>query len=140
MYVLDTDHCIELLRGNEGISFKLESLRDDMGIAIYTTTITAAELFYGVYRMRNPEQRMQEVNAFLNDIEILNLDLESARTYGQVKAELARRGELLADNDLFIASLALSRNLTLVTHNTHHYERISNLCLEDWIAQTENNF
>ena len=68
---------------------------------------------------------------------VKNLDLESARTYGQVKAELARRGELLADNDLFIASLALSRNLTLVTHNTHHYERIANLCLDDWIAQTE---
>ncbi len=76
---------------------------------------------------------MQEVNTFLSDMEVLDLDLGAARIYGQLKAELARRGELLADNDLFIASIALSRNLTLVTHNTHHYERISNLGLEDWL-------
>jgi predicted nucleic acid-binding protein len=65
MYVLDTGHCVELLRGNEGVLSKLKSLDED--------------------------------------------------------------------NDLFIASIALSRNLTLVTHNTHHYERIPNLCLEDWM-------
>ncbi len=94
MYVLDTDHCIELLRGNDGILSKLESPGEDIEIEVYTTTITAAELFYGAYRMPNPEQRI---------------------------------------NDLFIASIALSRNLTLVTHNTHHYERILNLCLEDWM-------
>jgi len=131
MYVLDTDHCIELLRGRDSVLSKLKSLDDD--IEIYTTTITAAELFYGAYRMPNPEQRMQEVNAFLSDMEVLDLDLGAARIYGRLKAELTRRGELLADNDLFIASIALSRNLTLVTHNTHHYERIPNLCLEDWL-------
>jgi tRNA(fMet)-specific endonuclease VapC len=102
-------------------------------IEVYTTTITAAELFYGAYRMPNPEQRMQEVNAFLSDIEILDLDLGAARIYGQLKSELMGRGELLADNDLFIASIALSHNLTLVTHNIHHYERVPNLCLEDWM-------
>ena len=97
LYVLDTDHCIELLRGNEGVLCKLESLGED------------------------------------SEIEVYNLDLGAARIYGELKAQLARRGELLADNDLFIASIALSRRLTLVTHNTHHYERIPNLCLEDWM-------
>jgi len=133
MYVLDTDHCIEVLRGNDGILSKLESLGEDIEIEVYTTTITAAELFYGAYRMPNPEQRMQEVNAFLSDIEVIELDLGAAQIYGQLKAELTRRGELLADNDLFIASIALSRNLTLVTDNTRHYERIPNLCLENWM-------
>ena len=133
MYALDTDHCIELLRGKDSVLSKLKSLDDDIEIEVYTTTITAAELFYGAYRMPNPEQRMQEVNAFLSDMEVLDLDLGAARIYGRLKAELTRRGELLADNDLFIASIALSRNLTLVTHNTHHYERIPNLCLEDWL-------
>jgi predicted nucleic acid-binding protein len=59
MYVLDTDHCIGLLRGKDSVLSKLKSLDDD--IEIYTTTITAAELFYGAYRMPNPERRMQEV-------------------------------------------------------------------------------
>ncbi|MGB2842741.1 MAG: type II toxin-antitoxin system VapC family toxin [Halobacteriota archaeon] len=131
MYVLDTDHCVELLRENRGVLTKLKSL--DMDIEVYTTTITAAELFYGAHRMSNPEQRLGEVNAFLNDIDIIDLDLESAKIYGQLKAELSRKGELLADNDLFIASIALSRSLTLVTHNTRHYARIPDLCLEDWL-------
>jgi predicted nucleic acid-binding protein len=78
MYVLDTDHCIELLRGNDSILSKLGSLGEDIEIEVYTTTITAAELFYGAYRMPNPEQRMQEVNAFLSDIEVIELDLGAA--------------------------------------------------------------
>ena len=88
MYALDTDHCIELLRGKDSVLSKLKSLDDDIEIEVYTTTITAAELFYGAYRMPNPEQRMQEVNAFLSDMEVLDLDLGAARIYGQLKAEL----------------------------------------------------
>jgi len=66
-------------------------------------------------------------------IEVLGLDLAAARVYGQLKAELATRGEVLADNDLFIASITLSQGLVLVTHNSQHYRRISGLDLEDWV-------
>jgi tRNA(fMet)-specific endonuclease VapC len=132
MYVLDTDHCIELLRGNPGILSRFRSLRRDA--VIYTTIITIAELLYGIYRLPNPQRKLEDVDAFRRDAEVLGLDLAAARVYGQLKAELVQRGELLADNDLFIASIVLSRGLVLVTHNSQHYERISGLRLEDWVA------
>jgi len=131
MYVLDTDHCIELLRGNPKIVFKFKSLRRDT--VIYSTIITIAELLYGAYRLPDPQKRLKDVDAFREDTEVLGLDLAAARVYGQLKAELARRGEVLADNDLFIASITMNRGLILVTHNSQHYERISGLGLEDWV-------
>jgi len=131
MYVLDTDHCVELLRGTPKIVFKFKSLRRDT--VIYSTIITIAELLYGAYRLPNPQERVKDVDAFRGDIEILELDLAAAKVYGQLKAELAQRGEILADNNLFIASITLSRGLVLVTHNSQHYERISSLILEDWL-------
>jgi tRNA(fMet)-specific endonuclease VapC len=131
MYVLDTDHCIELLRGNPKVLSKFKSLHKD--IALYTTIITIAELLYGAYRLPNPQERLKEVDAFQGDIEILELDLAAAKVYGRLKADLAQKGEILADNDLFIASITLSRDLVLVTHNSQHYERILGLGLEDWV-------
>ena len=131
MYVLDTDHCVELLRGNPKIVFRFKSLRRDT--AICTTMITIAELLYGTYRLPDPQKRLKDIDGFREDIEVLGLDLAAARVYGQLKAELATRGEVLADNDLFIASITLSRGLVLVTHNSQHYKRISGLHLEDWV-------
>ena len=132
MYVLDTDHCVELLRGNPRIVHRFRSLRRDTGV--YTTIITIAELLYGTYRLPDPHRRLEDVDAFREDIEVLGLDLAAARVYGQLKAELVQRGKVLADNDLFIAGIVLSRGLVLVTHNNQHYERISGLHLEDWVG------
>ena len=132
MYVLDTDHCIELLRGNPKVLSRLKSL--SRHAEIHTTIITAAELFYGAHRLPKPQQRLREISALQRDMEILALDLEAAEVYGQFKANLAQRGEILADNDLLIASITLKRGFILVTHNTHHYARIPNLRLEDWVG------
>jgi len=131
MYVLDTDHCIGLLRDNPKIVSKFRSLHKDT--VLYTTIITIAELLYGAYRLPNPPERLKEVDAFQEDIEVFGLDLTAAKVYGRLKAELAQKGEILADNDLFIASITLSRGLVLVTHNSRHYKRITGLILEDWL-------
>jgi len=131
MYVLDTDHCIELLRDNPKIVFKFRSLHKDT--VLYTTIITIAELLYGAYRLPNPQERLKEVDAFQEDIDVLGLDLAAARVYGRLKSELAQKGEILTDNDLFIASIVSSRGLVLVTHNSQHYKRIIGLKLEDWV-------
>jgi len=130
MYVLDTDHCIEILRGNSKVVAKLKALGED--IEVYTTIISAAELFYGARRSLKPEQSLREVKALLQDVPVLDVDLSSAERYGQLKAHLSEKGEVIADNDLFIASIILSRGLILVTHNIQHYARIPNLRLEDW--------
>jgi tRNA(fMet)-specific endonuclease VapC len=58
-----------------------------------------------------------------------------ARVFGDAKADLRHRGELIEDANLLIASTALAYQLTVVTNNTRHFARISGLTIESWIVE-----
>lgn len=73
------------------------------------------------------------VSDFLTTVDSIDLDLAAVQRFGGLKADLERRGRRLADADLFIASVALSRGAILVTGNRMRYERVPDLQLEDWI-------
>ena len=90
-------------------------------------------MFYGAAKSAKPDANAALVIRFINTLPLLAPDLASARLFGEVKARLATGGQIVADADLFIASIALSRGATLVTGNRKHYERIPGLVLEDWL-------
>jgi tRNA(fMet)-specific endonuclease VapC len=127
--ILDTDVCMEILRGNREVI----SRRGVVADSIATTWITAAELYYGAAKSKAPENNRILVSDFLTTVEELDLDLAAVQRFGSLKADLERRGRRLADADLFIASVALSRGAILVTGNRAHYARIPDLQLEDWL-------
>ena len=129
MKVLDSDTCIGILRGRKEV-LERRAIEVD---AVTTTWVTASELFYGAAKSAKPDTNAALVIRFLNTLPVLAPDLASARLFGEVKARLATAGQIVADADLFIASLALSRGATLVTGNRKHYERIPGLVLEDWL-------
>ena len=129
MKILDTDVCIELLRGNVRAIERRRRTPD----AVATTWITACELAYGAAKSRAPEANQALVVAFLATLPILELDWAAAGHFGRLKADLERAGTLLADADLLIAAIALARGAGLVTGNRRHYERIPELSIEDWI-------
>jgi tRNA(fMet)-specific endonuclease VapC len=127
--ILDTDVCMEILRGNREVIPRRSVVAD----SIATTWITAAELYYGAAKSKAPENNRILVSDFLTTVEELDLDLAAVQRFGSLKADLERRGRRLADADLFIASVALSRGAILVTGNRAHYARIPDLQLEDWL-------
>jgi len=127
--VFDSDTCIGILRGRKEV-LERRALEVD---EVTTTWVTASELFYGAAKSAKPDANAALVIRFLNTLPVLAPDLASARLFGEVKARLATAGQIVADADLFIASLALSRGATLVTGNRKHYERIPGLVLEDWL-------
>jgi len=127
--ILDTDVCIELLRGNTRVIERRRRTPD----AVATTWITACELAYGAAQSRAPEANQALVVAFLATLPILELDWVAAEHFGRLKADLERAGTLLADADLLIASIALALGAGLVTGHRRHYERIPELRIEDWI-------
>ena len=129
MKILDSDVCIEILRGNELVIQKREETDDDVA----TTWITASELAYGAEKSRAREQNLTLVTEFLGTLPILGLDIPSALEFGRCKSRLERAGMRIADADLFIAAIALANGASLVTGNRRHYERIENLRIEDWI-------
>jgi tRNA(fMet)-specific endonuclease VapC len=100
-----------------------------------TTTITLAELLYGAAK-RDSEQltrRVREVVA--NATSILPFDEGAAEVYGPLRARLEREGRRLDEPDLRIASIALSRGLTVVTGNVRHFARVPGLEVENWLAE-----
>jgi tRNA(fMet)-specific endonuclease VapC len=65
----------------------------------------------------------------------LPLSNDTLKKFGQLKAQLRKAGTPVADFDLLIASVAIAKNLILVTNNTRHYQRISGLNLENWNSE-----
>lgn len=129
MKLLDTDTCIGLLRGKPGVLASREVERDE----VVTTWVTASELFFGAAKSARPDANAALVVRFLATLPVLGLDLASSRIFGEVKARLSIQGQIVADADLFIASVAVSRGATIVTGNRRHYERIPGLVIEDWL-------
>lgn len=129
MKLLDSDTCIGILRGRREVLERRGAEVDE----VVTTWVTASELFYGAAKSARPEANAAVVVRFLNTLPVLAPDLASATLFGAVKARLATEGQIVADADLFIAAIALSRGATLVTGNRRHYERIPGMVLEDWL-------
>ncbi len=129
MKLLDTDTCIAILRGNESVIERRAAISDK----VVTTWITAAELHYGAAKSKAPERNRALVTSFLATLPVLGLDASSVQIFGEAKALLERKGQRLADADLFIGAIAAAQQATVVTGNRRHYERIPGVTVEDWI-------
>jgi len=127
--VLDTDVCVEILRGNRAVLARRAAVRDE----VCTTWVTAAELYYGAARSADPDGNRVLVTALLRTLRVLAGDLVAARLFGDVRADLERKGTRLADADLFIGAMAVSRRAVVVTGNRRHFERFPGVTIEDWI-------
>ncbi len=129
-YLLDTDICIYIInRRPAEVIRKFKQL--DVG-EIGLSAISVSELRYGVAKSEKRPQNTQRLEEFLAPFEILPYDETVASTYGEIRAELERRGEPIGSLDLFIAAHALSRELTLVTNNEREFRRVGGLRVENW--------
>ncbi len=135
MYLLDTDILSNLLRRapSTALVTKLASIPPEQQ---YTSSITLEERVYGAYRLKERAgvllQRLDET--LLPNLPILPFDASAARRYGEVRAELERRGTLIGDADLRIASIALTHDLTVVTANVRHFQKVPGLAVENWLG------
>jgi tRNA(fMet)-specific endonuclease VapC len=127
--LLDTDTCVEILRGN----FRVIDARRQVDDIVTTTWITAGELYYGACKSLNPGAGKVRIDGFLKSLPVLALDLYSSQLFGVLKSNLEATGHRLADADLWIASTARRHGAILVTGNQRHYDRIERLRIENWI-------
>ena len=91
--------------------------------------ITVGELLFGALWRGWGERRITKLQKGLEAAFILPIDHETSLTYANLKDQLRRRGEILADNDLWIAALALRHSVPLVSNNLTHLERVPGLVL-----------
>ena len=128
-YLLDTDICIYWLKGKATVRAKIEQIdRSDIAICV----ITATELYFGAYNSDKIEQNLKTAENFIQSITVLPLSNDTLKKFGQLKAQFRKAGTPVADFDLLIASVAIAKNLILVTNNTRHYQRITGLNLDNW--------
>lgn len=129
-YLLDTNVCIRYLNGqSEKIRQRL-SMRSVDEIAL--CSVVKAELIYGAEKSGNPTRNLQRLSLFVKPFISLPFDDRAAEIYGQIRNRLEKAGTTIGPNDLMIASIAITSNVILVTHNTSEFGRVDNLQIEDW--------
>lgn len=129
-YMLDTDICIYLIKQKPpGIRARLQQAGADN---ICISSITLAELSYGVEKSSHQERNRLALGLFLVPLEILPFTQKAALTYGSIRARLEKKGQIIGAYDMLIAAHALAERLTLVTNNTQEFTRINDLSLENW--------
>jgi tRNA(fMet)-specific endonuclease VapC len=129
-YMLDTNTCIYLIKHEPQKvlqHFKSHSV-EEIGIS----SITLAELEYGVAKSRHVQKNKLALSEFILPLEIASFDYIAAESYGAVRAMLENSGMLIGSMDMLIGAHALSLGVTLVTNNTKEFKRIKNLKIVDW--------
>jgi tRNA(fMet)-specific endonuclease VapC len=132
-YLLDTNIVSYFVKGvSANLVQRMQAGVDAQDIVI--STITRAELRYGVEMMDKFDKRRKRIDLLLQELPALPWSIEAADEFGRIRAYLRRHGTPVGEFDTQIAAHALAEDLILVTHNTHHFERIPGLKLEDWMV------
>lgn len=133
MYLFDTDTLSNLLTKRPSARL-LRRLGEVPAVAQFTSSITVGEIYYGIHKSVRPDYYRERLERLVwPRVQIVPFDRVAAETYGELRAELERRGERLSDPDLMIASIALARDLIVVTGNTKHFGRVEKLKAENWL-------
>lgn len=129
-YVLDTNTCIYIINKHSAVEEKFKSLAiGEVGIS----SITCAELQFGISNSSRPKQNQEALNQFLAPLEILDFPAGACPVYGEARTKLKKSGTMIGPLDLLIGAHALFLQATLVTNNENEFSRIPGLKTENWI-------
>ena len=123
-YLIDSDWLIDALNG---VSEAVKLLRDRKNDGLVVSIINLGEIYDGALGSPEPERHLADARHFLAPYPILPLTEPIMMQFGRLRSDLRRHGQLIPDFDLLIASTALVHDLTLVTRNMRHFQRIPNL-------------
>jgi tRNA(fMet)-specific endonuclease VapC len=126
-YLFDTDVLIAFLRGKNA---RLKKRMNDLlrrDIPVYMSIISLGELYLGAFKSDNTPKNMALVNSLKERLDLLELTEDTVMLYGEIEAVLEKSGQMIGDFDVLIASTAISNDITLVSGNERHFNRIVTL-------------
>lgn len=129
-YLLDTNIVIDVLKRRP---IQVQKTFNTNASRMAISSITLSELIYGAEKSRNVDQNLEAIDEFISHLEVLPYDAKASQHYGQIKAGLEKKGEIIGENDIHIAAHAISQGLILVTNNLREFGRVPNLALENWV-------
>jgi len=121
MPILDTSFLVDLLR-RRGEALALLAELEEKGAPLYTTPITALELYRGAFLSANPERNLAAAKKLLASLVVLPLDDEACIIFGALSSRLRSEGRRIGDFDEVIAAIALARDREMVTRDGHFRE------------------
>src|SRR5215472_11959281 len=131
--MLDTNMCIYLRQNRPPrVTARFRQMR--YGDAVLSV-ITYGELLYAAERSQQRTRALESIARLVSLLLVLPLPEEAASAYGEIRAALEKRGEMIGGNDLWIAAHARSAGLTLVTNNEREFKRVPGLKLQNWASR-----
>ena len=135
-YLLDTNILIDFL---DGVPSVIEHVLKAGVKTCYVSSVSIHELFYGAYLAKEKKEEyynkeIKKINKLIEFFDILPLS-EQAEQYGRIKYALKKKGEMIDEFDMLIAGQALSEELTVVTDNVKHFNRIEGLKIANWLKK-----
>jgi tRNA(fMet)-specific endonuclease VapC len=129
--MLDTNICIYIIK-QQPVSVLKRFLEYQVG-DIVISSITLAELSYGVAKSTCQEKNAKALAEFITPLEVVAFDEEAAHLYGNIRANLEKPGTPIGSMDMLIAAHAVSLGIPLITNNTQELVRIPRLKIIDWL-------
>ncbi|NOX99488.1 MAG: type II toxin-antitoxin system VapC family toxin [Verrucomicrobia bacterium] len=128
-YLLDTNVCIDAMRGREEVVARLMSMSpDDCAIS----TVSMFELEAGARRSRDPESELGKVSFLCGTLNVLSWNEEAAKAAAEIRVDLETAGRKIGAYDTLLAGHALALGLVLVTDNVKEFSRVEGLVVENW--------
>lgn len=129
-YLLDTNICIHIQRARPAsVLARFEALKaGDAAIS----AVTWGELTYGAEKSSRREGVLEAMQEFVSFVPVLPMPVDAGSQYGAIRARLEKNGEIIGNNDLWIAAHALAAGLILVTNNEREFSRLPDLLIENW--------
>jgi tRNA(fMet)-specific endonuclease VapC len=129
-YLLDTNICIYIRQKRpDEVLRRFQKLRPGEAVL---SVITYGELLYGAAKSEQRREALERLRELIHLLPALSLPEPAAEAYGRIRAELESKGQMIGNNDLWIAAHAVSAGLTLVTNNEREFRRVAGLKIQNW--------
>lgn len=130
-YLLDTNICIYIAKYNPAsvrARFAQHSANE-----LAMSVVTLGELRFGAEKSHAKDQAMAVIDELASLMNVEELGDGVAAHYGEIRAALQKSGQMIGNNDLWLAAHARSQNWILVTNNEKEFLRVDGLRVENWV-------
>jgi tRNA(fMet)-specific endonuclease VapC len=130
MYLLDTNIVSYWMRGHEPVLQRIKAHSPkDLSLA----ALTLAEIYCGIEKSPTKKsERRERIEAIRTMLKVHPFDEAAAVKYGAIRAQLEKKGSVISERDVRLASIAAAYGLCVITHNTKEFRRVEKLRVEDW--------
>lgn len=125
-FLLDTNIIAAWLKGEVSIAKKIDKAKE-----VHIPIIVVGELYYGALYSTHVQKNIRDIQSIISHYNVLPIDEETAIAYGNIKSALRKKGKLIPENDIWIASIAQRYQLTIVTRDKH-FSEIESISLKNW--------